>query len=137
MSNYEATYCFSQKETSPRQSEQCTRPTQAHSRSYASIRGSRSYVHSPPALFNLCTKSTVKFCNPHGERINSQWLLSCFSVLIFLQPWAQVVWRHLVEAVDLLTESTPKQQCSSRNRSAKLLPTCGEEGRRLRLYIHK
>jgi hypothetical protein len=58
-------------------------------------------------------------------------LLSRFSVLIFLQPWGQVVRRHLIEAVDLLTGSTRKQQRSSRNRSAKLLPTRGEEGRRL------
>jgi hypothetical protein len=47
-----------------------------------------------------------------------------------LQPWGQVVWRHLVEAVDLLTGSTPKQRRSSSNHSAKLLLTCGEEGRR-------
>ena len=70
-------------------------------------------------------------CYPHGERINCQWLLSHFSVLIFLQPWGQVVGRNLIEAVELLPGSTPKQRRLSRNRSAKLLPTCGEEGRRL------
>jgi hypothetical protein len=52
-------------------------------------------------------------------------------VLILLQPWGQVVGRNLIEAVDLLTASTPKQRRLSRNRSAKLLPTCGEEGRHL------
>jgi hypothetical protein len=59
-------------------------------------------------------------------------------VLILLQPWGQVVGRNLIEAVDLLTGSTPKQRRLSRNRSAKLLPTCGEEGRHLpALRIHK